>query len=59
MKKQVLMEDGCAWKPSCLERPFVLTDGKGGAIMLYLAIGDGEHRLSGNIAVPLKTTSSR
>ena len=55
MKKEFLMEDGSIWKPSRVERPFVLTDEKGSPQMLYLAIWDAEHKLNANVAVPLKS----
>lgn len=53
MKKKFVMEDGSIWKPTRVERPFVLTDETGTPRMLYLAVWDAEHQLNANIAVPL------
>ena len=52
MQKSFTMDDGSVWKPQRVERPFVLTDVRGRAEWIYLAVLDGE--TSGNIAVPLK-----
>jgi len=49
------MEDGSIWKPTRVERPFVLTDDQGTPIMLYLAAWDRERSLNANLAVPLKS----
>ena len=54
MKKEFRLTDGSVWKPSRVERPFVLLDESGSPAMLYLAVWDAEHKLNGNIAVPLK-----
>ncbi|MDT8390073.1 MAG: glycoside hydrolase family protein [Lentisphaeria bacterium] len=51
MHKQIELSDGTIWKPKRVERPFVLTDEKGRAEWVYLAIYDKE--ISGNIAIPL------
>lgn len=58
MKKEFLMEDGSIWKPSRVERPFVLTDEKGRPQMLYLALWDAKHKLNANLAIPLKVSNS-
>jgi len=53
MQKQFELSDGTVWKPRRVERPFVLTDEKGHAEWIYLAVSGGGG--TGNIAVPLKT----
>ena len=55
-QKEFVMTDGSIWKPTRVERPFVLTNEKGVPEMLYLAVWDHQQKLNGNIAVPLKTT---
>lgn len=57
MAKQFKLADGSVWKPERVERPFVLTDEKGHAEWIYLAIKG--KRGSGNIAVPLVITGNR
>jgi hypothetical protein len=52
MKKEFVMDNGEIWKPERVERPFVLTDDKGKAVMLYVAIAD--KGVNGNIAIPIK-----
>jgi hypothetical protein len=52
MHKQFDLSDGSTWKPKRVERPFVLTNKKGRAEWLYLAVLD--EGFSGNIAVPIK-----
>jgi hypothetical protein len=51
MQKQVQLEDGTVWKPSRVERPFVLTE-NGRPTMLYVAVADKDR--NGNIAIPLE-----
>ena len=59
MTKEFVMEDGSIWKPSRVERPFVLTDETGKPKILYLAIWDAAHKLNANIAVPLTVREGR
>jgi hypothetical protein len=51
-KKIISFSDGSSWKPSRMERPFVLTDKQGRAQVLYVACKYGKR--SSNIAIPLK-----
>lgn len=51
MKKQFELSDKSTWKPKRVERPFVLTDDKGRAEWVYLAVFD--KGVSGNVAVAL------
>jgi hypothetical protein len=51
MQKQVQLEDGTVWKPSRVERPFVLME-NGRPRMLYVAVADKDR--NGNIAIPLE-----
>jgi hypothetical protein len=53
MRKQIKLSDGSVWKPQRVERPFVLTNEKGRAEWVYLAIAD--KGISGNLAIPLKS----
>lgn len=52
MPKQFELSDGSIWKPSRVERPFVLTDDQGRPEWIYMAVADKGD--SGNIAVPLR-----
>jgi hypothetical protein len=47
--------DGTVWKPSRVERPFVLTDELGRPRMIYVAVLDGNRQ--GNIALTLKESN--
>lgn len=49
--KRVAFDNGTAWEPERMERPFVLTDQAGNPRMLYVACKKGDH--SYNIALPL------
>ena len=53
MPKQFELDNGSLWKPSRVERPFVLTDAQGRAEWIYLAVADKGG--TGNIAVPLQS----
>ena len=50
-KKQILFDDGSTIKPDRMERPFVLTDESGKAIVLYAAIKKGDFAC--NVQIPL------
>lgn len=52
MQKQFKLSDGSTWKPKRVERPFVLTDEKGRAQWIYLAIYDQGN--SGNVVIPFE-----
>ncbi len=49
--KEVFFRDGTKWLPQRMERPFVLTDEKGKARLLFVAVKKGNR--SGNVCLPL------
>lgn len=51
-KRLVAFDDGIAWTPDRMERPFVLTDETGQPLMLWVACKKGKH--SAVIAIPLE-----
>ncbi|MFK5972518.1 MAG: glycoside hydrolase family protein [Flavobacteriaceae bacterium] len=52
IKKEIVLENGQIWKPQRMERPFVLTDEQGQALMLFVAVKD--KGVSGTVAIPFK-----
>ena len=50
-KKEILFDDNTTIKPDRMERPFVLTDESGKAIVLYAAVKKGD--FSCNVQIPL------
>ena len=51
VKKEIAFENGKAWKPDRMERPFVLTDEQGRPEILYVACKKDDQAV--NIALPL------
>lgn len=54
-KREIRWEDGTVLKVDALERPQLLFDGEGNAIVLYCAVGeDADRDISYNVAIPLR-----
>lgn len=49
--RRVVFDDGTAWEPERMERPFVLTDEVGKPRVLYVACKKSDH--SCNMVLPL------